>query len=465
MKNFTPEQAIEIIDQSKIKARSNLGHRTQMPTTALSLTTALCGLSLGVMAAPALPSTVLISAFAAVPALLVMAVSEIFIVHEENEIVKGSSVALNRYCDMRDLAYIVQTLEANAKKPMPPASDEQGATQSQTKPQSKSSNPMEAGSALIEKSIQLDEAAPHLGLGGRTREGKSETLKYLLRDESQVNYVTSKATDEVPTDWQGVIAAGSHRVAVITRLLDIWEERLEGHLEGRYTDREWFVIDEAVGICKSLEAKKEKELSGRLKAFIIEVITAGAGVNAFIALLSQTGNSGPLGIDLDLLKNLSIVSCSKRKRKDMVSYYTKMTGTTLLPEQIDQINSLEGYWQLWEDNGQPRLSQIEPVNIPMKSCLTWKAFLEESPAENDKKSLTRNLPLSEQKAIILEFLIDKKKPMTAKNIRDGKTQSRDGSNRLTQTAIQQLLTKLEGEQKVKVVMVGDKPHWQVSHIL
>ena len=62
----------------------------------------------------------------------------------------------------------------------------------------------------------------------------------------------------------------------------------------------------------------------------------------------------------------------------MIAFYEKLTGDTLTPEQRGQVVSLKGYWQLWEDNGEPRLSQFEPCSIEMKKCSTWHELPENS---------------------------------------------------------------------------------------
>ncbi|HEY9737993.1 MAG TPA: hypothetical protein V6D06_16995 [Trichocoleus sp.] len=204
---------------------------------------------------------------------------------------------------------------------------------------------------------RLDDAAPHLLLIGRTREGKSETLKFLIGPEDRVWYVTSKATDRVPAHWNAYRVGGRDLPNQMRWLLYQWEAALQLHLDGSDKAREWFVIDEAVGIIQALKLKGAKTLGERLKGFVIEAVTAGAAVGAFSGLLSQTGNAGPLGIDEDLLKNFSIITCGKRKKATMIAAFTKLTGHKFTSDQEQGILSLDGYWQLWEDKG-PTLSQV-----------------------------------------------------------------------------------------------------------
>jgi hypothetical protein len=229
--------------------------------------------------------------------------------------------------------------------------------------------PSDGNGATLPRAVaQLDEAAPHLFMVGRTREGKSETLKHLIGAEKRVWYITSKATDQIPAHWQGYRVGGPHLGAQMTWLLDQWEASLLNHLEGADKDREWFVIDEAVGILQSLKTKGFKRIAERLRGFIVELLTAGAAVNAFGGILSQTGNAGPLGVDEDLLKNFSIVGCGKRKKAQMVKAFCKLTDLRLTGEQEAESLNLPGYWQLWENNG-PCLSQVPLSDLPLKDVV------------------------------------------------------------------------------------------------
>lgn len=223
--------------------------------------------------------------------------------------------------------------------------------------------------------VQLDESAPHLFMWGRTREGKSETLKYLIGAQSQVWYLTSKITDKVPDHWRGYQACGPSLCDQVEWLLDTWEYRFLEHLEGKAQAPEWFVIDEVIGILKSLKTKGAnrkkghtgKDLAIRLSGFIVECVTAGAAVNAYVGLLSQTANSGPIGVDLDLLKNFSVVCCGWRKKKQMPDAYSKLTEYRLSPEQRQEVVGLQGYWQLWEAQGEPTLSQVPLSSLALQT--------------------------------------------------------------------------------------------------
>jgi len=267
---------------------------------------------------------------------------------------------------------------------------------------------------------QLDEAAPHLFMVGRTREGKSETLKHLIGHEQRVWYVTSKATDRVPAHWQGFRVGGPQLGNQMAWLLEQWETSLLNHLEETDQEREWFVIDEAVGILQSLKTKGFKQVADRLRGFIVELLTAGAAVNAFGGLLSQTGNAGPLGVDEDLLKNFSIVGCGKRKKAQMVKAFCKLTDLRLTGEQEAEIVGLPGYWQLWENNG-PTLSQVPLSDLPLKDVVVCP--LEEGETAVDQPS--PKAPKQSFEARILEYLKKQSAGKTAREITIACTRSSD----------------------------------------
>ena len=276
------------------------------------------------------------------------------------------------------------------------------------------------GAKLPRAVARLDEAAPHLFMVGRTREGKSETLKHLIGTEQRVWYVTSKATDKVPEYWQGFRVGGPQLGAQMSWLLDQWEASFLNHLEGQDQQREWFVIDEAVGILQSLKTKGFKTVAERLRGFIVELLTAGAAVNAFGGILSQTGNAGPLGVDEDLLKNFSIVGCGKRKKAQMVKAFCKLTDLRLTGEQEAEVLALSGYWQLWENNG-PCLSQVPLSELALKDVV-------ECPFEVEDLSVPQpevKPPKLSVEERILEYLSKQSAGKTARDICRACTRSSD----------------------------------------
>ena len=298
--------------------------------------------------------------------------------NESDAIAAGDNIILAKYLtpdDVLEFGAIKQYL-LNGGTELKKISPQTGA-KTTTEPKSSSSDgtpKRDSGSQSpaaipIPRAVaQLDEAAPHLFMVGKTREGKSETLKHLIGTEQRVWYLTSKATDKVPNHWQGYRVGGPNLASQITWLLDQWEASFLNHLEGTDKTREWFVIDEAVGILQSLKSKGAKGVSERLRGFVVELVTSGAGVNALSGILSQTGNSGPLGIDLDLLQNFSCVACGKKKKPQMIKAFTKLTGIKISTEQEQEILSLKGYWQLWENEGLC-LSQVPLSKLPVKDVM------------------------------------------------------------------------------------------------
>jgi hypothetical protein len=278
------------------------------------------------------------------------------------------------------------------------------------------------GATLPRAIAQLDDAAPHLFMVGRTREGKSETLKHLIGAEKRVWYVTSKATDRVPQHWQGYRVGGPQLGEQMTWLLDQWEASLLRHLEGNDRDREWFVIDEAIGILQSLKTKGHKAIAARLAGFVVECVTAGAAVGSLVGILTQSGNAGPLGIDEDLLKNFSIIGCGKRKKAQMVKAFCKLTDLRLKGEQQAEILSLDGYWQLWENNG-PCLSQVPLSELALKEvirCPVADAGQGDRPSEPAAKQ-----PKQSFEDRILEYLRKQSEARTARDICRACTRSTD----------------------------------------
>ena len=344
----------------------------------------------------------------------------------ETEVRGGNYSRLGEYLTPSDLddlkrKAIALGVAAEPEKKISPS------TGQSLEPGSKTPAPESGGAVttLPRAVVQLDEAAPHLLLVGRTREGKSETLKYLLGSERKVWYVTSKVTDRVPQHWRGYRVGGPQLGGQVDWLLDQWEASLLSHLEGNDTTREWVVIDEAVGILQSLRTKGHKATSERLRGFLVEAVTAGAAVSSFVGLLSQTGNAGPLGIAEDLLKNFSVVTCGKRKKSQMARAFCKLTDLRLTDQQQEEILSLDGYWQLWE-NGGPCLSQVPLSQVALKevvACPTGDGLAR--PASPSHETLVR------------EILGRASSPLRASEVRKMRRAFKDG---MTLPQVENLLT-------------------------
>lgn len=327
--------------------------------------------------------------------------------------------------------------------------------------------PMSSGIAPLPRATaQLDDTAPHLFMVGRTREGKSETLKHLIGGEQRVWYLTSKATDKVPEHWQGYRVGGPDIGRQVEWLLDQWEASFLRHLEGEDNDREWFVIDEAVGIIQSLKTKGFKRIADRLRGFIVECLTAGAAVQAFCGILSQTGNAGPLGVDEDLLKNFSIVGCGKRKKSQMLAAFLKLTDLRVTADQEAEILALDGYWQLWENNG-PCLSQVPLSELTTKDVVRCPA-----PSDDDETESvfvpkvyvevpTQKQPKNDLRQRILDHLQGHGEARTAREIRNACTRPTD-EPRATTEEVKAELEELICDDKICKWMDSTADRYQVT---
>ncbi|NER82944.1 MAG: hypothetical protein F6K42_25985 [Leptolyngbya sp. SIO1D8] len=318
-----------------------------------------------------------------------------------------------------------------------------------------------SGIQLPRQIAQLDEAAPHLFMVGRTREGKSETLKHLIGREDRVWYLTSKATDKVPSHWRGYRVGGPDLPKQIRWLHSQWEAAFLRHLEGADQQREWFVIDEAVGILQSLKTKGAKGVADSLRGFIVEVLTSGAGVHAFVGILSQTGNAGPIGVDEDLLKNSSIVGCGKRKKSQMLKAFLKLTDLKVTREQEQEILSLEGYWQLWENDG-PCLSQVPLSELSVKDVEVCPVPPEEDEKEADSiKICVQQVEPKSLAERILDHMIKHGEAKTAREITIACTRSED-NQRATVDEVKQVLENLIAQEKIYGWVDGKTERYQIT---
>lgn len=247
-----------------------------------------------------------------------------------------------------------------------------------------------AKTGLPLKPPELDESAPHLLLLGGTREGKTEALRYLLAGQPRVTYLTTKVTDHVPAHWGGYCVGGNAKLRQLIWFMDYWAERLDAHLTGKDTEPEWIVADEAIGHRVSLK-NAGKSLCDRWDGLMLETCTAGAAVGLYSAILCQTKNSGPIGIDLDILQqNYSVIAAVKRKRSLGFGVFEKMAGVKLTDEQKAEVLQLSGYYQLWMDgNGEPAVGQLAPIATTTRLVETCPAIPDES--EDEAAPVTHDL--------------------------------------------------------------------------
>ena len=94
----------------------------------------------------------------------------------------------------------------------------------------------------------------------------------------------------------------------------------------------------------------------------------------------------------------------------MIKAFCKLTDLRLTTEQEAEILSLEGYWQLWENNG-PCLSQVPLSELPLKDVLPCPT--------NDKQNDVTQNP-DEAIALVKEVLTKAESPLTAGVIKQQK---------------------------------------------
>jgi hypothetical protein len=274
--------------------------------------------------------------------------------------------------------------------------------------------------------IKLDPDCPHFLLLAGSREGKSNALRCLLDGQARVNYVSTKATDQVPAHWDGYVLWGKphEKGKQLQWLIALWEAKLAAHAEGTDTAPEWFVFDEAIQIQTYAKRSKVKGLADAIAGLQIEIATQGAAIGAFGVLLAQTKNAGPLGIDLDLLQqNFRMVLPLKSKRRLALSVIEKMGGLRLTTEQREDILSNPNrYLQLWlgedEDIYHDVLPEFEGKLKPLVKCPIEAA----DTAPQQPQETTEPKPLGVR---ILDYLKGHGEAKTAREIRGACTRSSD----------------------------------------
>ena len=312
-------------------------------------------------------------------AALAMGATVKFVGDEADRIEQGDLSTLKRYVDS---GYVRERLmplvEKAAKKPIAQGNQAKSTT---TKPEN--GNP---SSELQIKPVSLVPDA-HLIVWGRTRSGKTNTVQHLLADSS-VHYVSTKAKDQVPTGWTGYRIDPRQAEAQLTWLIGEWERLFYSHLDGEKKGDTWFLFDEVISLMSLIPS----DLVKRLRDFITQVLTSGAGTGAYIGLLTQSENAGELKVALDLLKNCTIIACSNKAcdRESMIQAFTKYSGLALSSVQKQQVQNLSSYWQLWCNNG-PLLSQIAEVQIPTKDLTLCPVDKEPDVKKATTKSLNERI--------------------------------------------------------------------------
>lgn len=393
---------------------------------------------------------------------------------EGASIERGETDAISRYIDDERMETLlrpfIERIQGEVKKTSPQPTPEQvavlmGAT---TTEKSGKTNPTAPESAFGEGApvpfapIKLDPDCPHFLLLAGTREGKTNALRCLLDGHARVNYVSTKATDQVPAHWEGYVIGGTpeEKGKQLQWLLTYWGAKLAAHAEGTDTEPEWFVFDEAIQIQTYAKRSKVKGLADSLAGLQVEIATQGAAISAYGVLLAQTKNAGPLGIDLDLLQqNFRMVLPLKNKRRLALSVIEKMGGLRLTTEQREDILSNPNrYLQLWlgedEDIYHDVLPEFQGELKPLVKCLVEAVTVAEPPLQ----VTTEPKPLG---ARILDYLKGHGEAKTAREIRGACTQSTDNP-RASVDEVRDILALMISEGQIKRWVKGSTDRYQVT---
>jgi len=400
----------------------------------------------------------------------------IFAWREGQDIYSGDSTAIDRWLPDDDWASLTnraeqvkQAAEEAIKKPAGAVDTTQAASHLSLgsteclQTETFSGSPEAATTAPVPFApIQLDPDCPHFLLLAGTREGKTNALRNLLDGHARVNYVSTKATDQVPTHWEGYVIGGSAEDMgqQLKWLIAYWSTKLASHAMGTDTEPEWFVFDEAIQLQTYAKRSKVKGLADDLSGLQIEIATQGAAIAAYGVLLAQTKNAGPLGIDLDLLQqNFRMVIPLKNKRRLALSVIEKMGGLRLTQLQREDILSNPSrYLQLWlgedEDIYHDVLPAFEGELKPLQRCPQEEG---EAPPQQTQEPEPKMLEVR-----IVEYLEGQKEPQAAWKIRNACTRPSDDP-RATTDEVKDLLCLLADEGQIERV-AGDKEKWgKVAH--
>ncbi|MBD2114947.1 MULTISPECIES: hypothetical protein [Cyanophyceae] len=314
--------------------------------------------------------------------------------------------------------------------------------------------------------IQLDPDCPHFLLLAGSREGKSNALRCLLDGHARVNYVSTKATDQVPAHWEGYVLWGTpdEKGKQLQWLLAQWGAKLAAHAEGTDTEPEWFVFDEAIQIRTYAKRSKVKGLADALAGLQIEIATQGAAIAAYGVLLAQTKNAGPLGIDLDLLQqNFRMVLPLKSRRRLALSVIEKMGGLRLTTEQREEILSNPNrYLQLWlgedEDIYHDVLPEFQGKLKPLIKCPLGDGTSAPQQPQRQPQETTEPKPLGLR---ILDYLKGHGEAKTAREIRGACTRSTD-SPRASVDEVRDILVLMISEGQITRYEDGSTERYQVT---
>jgi len=382
---------------------------------------------------------------------------------ESSAIADGDVTKARQYLSSEELSEFnhaaTQIQAASEKKAVgATAATQESGSNVQTEPGSKSADVAPVPFAPI----KLDPDCPHFLLLAGSREGKSNALRCLLDGHARVNYVSTKATDQVPSHWEGYVIGGTsqEKGKQLQWLLTHWEAKLAAHAEGTDTEPEWFIFDEAIQIQTYAKRSKVKGLADAIAGLQVEIATQGAAIAAFGVLLAQTKNAGPMGIDLDLLQqNFRMVIPLKSKRRLALSVIEKMGGLRLTLEQREDILSNPNrYLQLWlgedEDIYHDVLPEFQGELKPLLKC----PIADADTAPQQAQETTEPKPLGVR---ILDYLKGHGEAKTAREIRGACTRSTD-SPRASVDEVRDILALMISEGQITRWEDGSTERYQVT---
>ncbi|MGB3310279.1 MAG: hypothetical protein WBG32_08545 [Nodosilinea sp.] len=385
---------------------------------------------------------------------------------ESSAIASGDAGKARQYLSPEELVEFnnaaVQIQDVASKKPLGAAAP------TNNQESGNGTNPPKSGNESVDVApvpcapIKLDPDCPHFLLLAGSREGKSNALRCLLDDHARVNYVSTKATDQVPSHWEGYVIGGTSEVKgkQLKWLLTHWDAKLAAHAAGDDTAPEWFVFDEAIQIQTYAKRSKVKGLAEAIAGLQVEIATQGAAISAYGVLLAQTKNAGPLGIDLDLLQqNFRMVIPLKSKRRLALSVIEKMGGLRLTTEQREDILSNPNrYLQLWlgedEDIYHDVLPEFEGELKPLVKCPIEYA----DTAPQQAQQATEPKPL---RVRILDYLKGHGEAKTAREIRGACTRSTD-SPRASVDEVRDILAVMISEGQITRWEDGSTERYQAT---
>lgn len=391
---------------------------------------------------------------------------------ESARILNGDRDALAQYLSEDDIGEF-RMLAAASMPPKPmgaaPAasSSQESGNKSQTEPGNVSADDV---APVPFAPIKLDPDCPHFLLLAGTREGKTNALRCLLDGHARVNYVSTKATDQVPAHWEGYVIGGSseEKGQQLQWLLTHWGAKLTAHAAGDDTKPEWFVFDEAIQMQTYAKRSKVRGLADALAGLQIEIATQGAAIAAYGVLLAQTKNAGPLGIDLDLLQqNFRMVLPLKSKRRLALSVIEKMGGLRLTIEQREDILSNPNrYLQLWlgedEDIYHDVLPEFQGELKPLIKCPIADA--DTAPQQPQQKPQHQPAETPEPKPLgvrILDYLKGHGEAKTVREIRNSCTRSTDNP-RASTDEVKDLLCLMISEGQIQRSPDGSTERYQAT---